>query len=331
MWIVHYPVGSLIGPCHSGGVVLEDRPGWRPPPEIVALIAQLLTGGEVTVIGPLVGGDLNDSVVVEIAGGERLVVRRPRAPGSPWLPTVGGQVAAHRLAQECGVPVAQIVATSQEGIVYRYVPGQPIGPGIALGADPSGSTIPPLLAEKAGATYGLLHARRGRGLGAIQPDGSASGWPEEGYFDVTVDRATRILQLGADSLGLNQVDLETASEILSNRRPAVRSRFIHGDASPANTIIDPGHNRIAALVDFDAAAWADPAIDLAWWWYHSPDTAEAFAGSCAAVSETTEPETALLYRLRLLIGLAEVVAPVNRSQLVRIDRLLSQTVLALKT
>ena len=311
-------------------MVLEDEQGWRPPPEIGALIADLLSGEKVTVIGPIVGGDLNDSVLVKIAGGDRLVVRRPRAPGSPWLATVAGQVAAHRLACECGVPVAQIVASSQDGLVYRYIPGQTIGPGMTLGAVPSGSTTSRLLAEKAGATYGLLHARHGRRLGAIQPDGSAPGWAAEGYSEVAIDTATRILRLGAHDLGLRQADLETAAEILSDRRPIVRSRFIHGDASPANTLIDSRRNRIAALIDFDAAAWADPAIDLAWWWYHSPDTAEAFADACAAMSEPTELETGLLYRLRLLIGLVEVVAPTSRPQLARIDRLLSQTVVALK-
>jgi aminoglycoside phosphotransferase (APT) family kinase protein len=191
-----------------------------------------------------VGGDLNDSVLVKIAGGDRLMVRRPRAPGSPWLATVAGQLAAHRLACECGVPVAQIVASSQDGLVYRYIPGQTIGPGMTLGAVPSGSTTSRLLAEKAGATYGLLHARHGRRLGPIQPDGSAPGWAAEGYSEVAIDTATRILRLGAYDLGLRQADLETAAEMLSDRRPIVRSRFIHGDASPGDERTDRTRNRV---------------------------------------------------------------------------------------
>lgn len=137
--------------------------------------------------------------------------------------------------------------------------------------DHSGSETPEI-AWAAGLVYGRLHALKSSGLGPVQPDGSHAGWMPGAYYRVVA--AEQLLERGPP--GIAPVDIELAAEIIVGRAPEPRSRLVHGDASPANTLVAGG--RVVALIDFDAAAWADPAIDLAWWWYHSPHTAEAFAG-----------------------------------------------------
>lgn len=278
---------------------------------------------EIESAAPLTGGDLNESVVITTRDDDVLVARRPLRGESPWGPTVAGQVSAHRLARSCGVPVPEVVASEPGGMIYRYVPGRAISPGMALhaleGEDHSAAETPEI-ARAAGRMYGLLHNRQGTGLGPVQPDGSDPGWSADAYYRVVA--AAQLLERRPP--GVDPQDVEAAAEIIVARAPEPRSRLVHGDASPANTLVSGG--RVVALIDFDAAAWADPAIDLAWWWYHSPHTTDEFARACADVSEPTEDETAWIYRFRLLLGLAEAIAEIDAAQVVRIGRMLAQGV-----
>jgi hypothetical protein len=224
--------------------------------------------------------------------------------------------------------VPEIVGYDADGLIYRYVPGRSISPGVTLNRDGDRSADgveTPTLARRAGLTYGLLHLQRGRGLGAMQSDGGDPDWPPEAFFRVVPEQAARLLAQRSSETGISAADVETAAAILTRERWLSRSRLVHGDASPANTLIDQ-NNEIVAVIDFDVAAWADPAIDLAWWWYNSPETAEWFAPGCAEVSEPTDRQTVLLYRLRLLIGLADAVASTDAQQATRIGGLLAQTV-----
>jgi aminoglycoside phosphotransferase (APT) family kinase protein len=232
-------------------------------------------------IEPLVGGDLNESVIVSVGSGERFVARRPLSPGSPWAPDIAGQVAAYRLAAEAGAPVPEIVgwdSTALLSVCSRSADRA----RAALWRDISdlgAETIDPQTAYRAGLAYRRLHARRGWGLGAMQPDGSHPGWARNNYFGPAQDAAAALLE----QLGITPDNVRTAAAVLGSREWPLRSRLVHGDASPANTLIDD--RAVVALIDFDAAAWADPAIDLAWWWYHSPSSADAFAAGCAKVAK----------------------------------------------
>lgn len=286
-----------------------------------AFIHRHVLPDDIASVAPLLGGDLNESALITLRSGEILVARRPLREESPWGPTVRGQVAAQRLASSCGVPVPEIVATDAEGMIYRYVPGAVISPGMALhalwGPDHSAAETPEI-ARVAGRSYGLLHAHQGRGLGPVQPDGSDPGWTADAYSRVVA--AAQLLE--RRPAGIAPDDIELAAEVISTRAPEPRSRFVHGDASPANTIV--GDGRVVALIDFDAAAWADPAIDLAWWWYHSPHTADDFDRGCAEVSEPTDEETRWVYRFRLLLSLAEAIVDIDVRQVHRIGRMLAQ-------
>ena len=292
-------------------------------PALDGLIARHLRAERIVSVTPLLGGDLNESAVVTLDSGELFVARRPLREDSPWAPTVEGQVAAHRLAVSCGVPVPEVVASDPGGMIYRYVPGEVVSPGMQLhaldGPDHSGSETPEI-ARAAGLVYGRLHGVRGSGLGPVQPDGSHAEWMPSAYYRVVA--AEQLLERKPP--GIAPADIELAAEIIVSRAPEPRSRLVHGDASPANTLVVGG--RVVALIDFDAAAWADPAIDLAWWWYHSPHTAEEFAGGCAEVSEATDEETQWVYRFRLILGLAEAIADVDPAQVRRLGHMLADGV-----
>src|SRR5437899_76665 len=97
------------------------------------LIARHLRVDEIVSIAPLPGGDLNESVTVTLANGDGVVARGPLPEPSPWAPSIEGKAAAHRIATSGGVTVPEIVASEAGGMIYRYVPGQVISPGRALG------------------------------------------------------------------------------------------------------------------------------------------------------------------------------------------------------
>ena len=287
------------------------------------LIGRHIRREEIATVAPLIGGDLNESVVVTLRDGRRLVARRPLREDSPWAPTVAGQVAAHQLARSCGAPVPEIVASEPGGMIYRYVHGEVVGPGITLGGltgPDHTSAEAPEIAAAAGRVYGLLHARRGEGLGPVQPDGSAPGGSPDAFYRIAA--AEQLLERRPPGIAID--DIERAAEIVVSRAPAPRPRLVHGDASPANTLVADG--RVVALIDFDAAAWADPAIDLAWWWFNSPNTGDHFAKGCAEVSEPTDEETIWVYRFRLLFSLAEAVLDIDPAQLPRAGEMLAQGV-----
>ena len=291
-----------------------------------ALIGRHLQPNEIESVTPLLGGDLNECVLVTLVDGDLLVARRRLRAESLWGPTIEGQVTALRLAGACGVDVPEVVASDDTGMIYRYVPGEVIGPGVRLGSvdgrngpDRDGPETPEVAAA-AGRIYGRLHALHGEGLGPVQPDGSAAGWSADAYYRVAA--AEQLLARTPPPIAAKVV--ERAAEIMVSRAPIPRSRFVHGDASPANTLV--GADGVMALIDFEAAAWADPAIDLAWWWYDSPHTADDFARGCAEISEPTDQETIWVYRFRLLLSLAEAIADIDPAQLSRIGRMLAQGV-----
>jgi hypothetical protein len=63
-----------------------------------------------------------------------------------------------------------------------------------------------------------------------------------------------------------------------------------------------------AIIDFDDAWFGDPAGDMAWWWWNDPRTGDDFVAGCAEVNESPDARTVWVYRLRLLLGLADTFA-----------------------
>jgi aminoglycoside phosphotransferase (APT) family kinase protein len=304
-----------------------------PPPddarlvsqELDALIARHLPVLKIRERTALVGGDLNESVIVELVNEDRFVARHPRRPASPWAPNVAGQVAAHQLASEQGVPVPEIIGFDEVGLVYRYVSGRSISSGVALHRPPvQPASETPDLAYNAGLIYGRLHQRVGRGLGPMQADRSDPAWPPASYFQALPQQAERLLARDLTDGALAAADIEATLALLTQHPIASRSRLVHGDASPANTLVND-HDEVVAIIDFDAAAWADPAIDLAGWWYHSPDTAAAFQAGCEAVSEPTDDRTLRVFRLRHLLGLADAIIDLDPAQTARVGHFLGKT------
>lgn len=270
------------------------------------------------------GGDLNESVLINLNNGRLLVARYQLSP-SPWLPTVGGQVTAMNLAAQQGIIVPKVVAFDDEGMIYEYIHGRPLGAGKPITKlQPSKHSESPQQAYEAGKQYGLLHKLHGSGIGVIQADGSSAGWPPGSYFEVGAKKAQAVSQQDLSQLGISQTVMKKAAQLLATKLPEPRSRLIHGDASPANTILIDKSN--LAVIDFDAVAWGDPAIDLAWWWYNSPGTAEEFGRGCAEVSEPTVERTLWLYRVRQLVGLADSEAGQDAELAPYIGGLLEQAV-----
>lgn len=177
------------------------------------------------------------------------------------------------------------------------------------------------LAHRAGHVYGQLHARRGTGCGPVQADGRDPGWPTDVFTSEVAREAEEVLSRAPRlPQGLSRQDVATGAEIVEELVLPLRSRLVHGDASLSNILVRDGD--IAAVIDFEVAWYADAAIDLAWWWWNSPATADDLQRGCDETSEGTDDRRLWVHRLRLLIGLANTFAHVNPDRGVRIGRLL---------
>ena len=179
--------------------------------------------------GPLTGGEVNESVRVASASGAEYVIRRAPEGLPDWHPSVEGQVAAMDMARRAGIPVPEVTYAEGRVLAYRYVDGEAIRP----------ERCSPTLAREVGRLHGLLHERRGDGLGPVQGDGHSPKWSDDVVFRDMGGWAERLLAL-ADPAPLRKPDIEAAAELLLSHQPTPRSRLVHGDASPGNTIVAGG-------------------------------------------------------------------------------------------
>lgn len=253
-------------------------------------------------------GEVNETFRVILASGQDLVIRRCPEHVADWHATVRGQVAAMDLAREVGVPVPEVVYAEGRVLAYRFV----------RGASLAGGATSPELAREAGTVHGRLYNVRGDGLGPVQPDGRSPGWTAEVVFGGVAAWADRLR--AASGLGpISRTDVDAAVGLLETR-PPVEARLLHGDASPGNTIVDA--NAVAALIDFDDACFGDPAGDAAWWWWNDPATSDHFDLGSAETYRPQEAATLWLYRLRLLLGLADTFASSHPLRARKISELL---------
>lgn len=255
--------------------------------------ADIVGTGRIVAAEPLAGGEVNETLLVRDGSGRRFVVRRAPEQVADWHPTIDGQVAAIDLARRAGVPVPEVVAASGRVLAYRYVEGRRL----------DGATVRPDEARATGRMHGLLHAVTGDGVGPVQADGRSARWPPDVAF---ADVAAWVEDLGRGGHPIPVDDLEAAADLVSRHAGPAPSCLLHGDAGPANTIV--AGRRVAALIDFDDAWFGDPAGDLAWWWWHSPNTADQFAAGGAETAEAVDRPAVHVHRLRLLLGLATAFA-----------------------
>jgi len=274
-------------------------------------VARRLTGREITNVSALAGGEINAVYRVRTTVDD-LVVRWVRGTRASWHPDLAGEVAAMRLASDAGVPCPRVVFHDDTHLVAEYVAGNAMTePQAADG-----------LARVAGRLYGRLHAQQGHGCGPVQADGSDPGWSPDVLTRDVPREAGEVLARARDlPPGLDPHDVATAAELVGHLALPSRSRLVHGDASRTNTLVRDGS--IVAILDFEVAWFADPAIDFAWWWWSSPATAADFHRGCEEASEATDERQLWVHRLRLLIGLAHSFAFVNPQRGTRIGRLLT--------
>lgn len=291
---------------------------WRECPGYCPLVAEIewlqsLAGrafaGEVRSALPLVGGEVNETYLVTSTTGERVVCRRAPESVADWHPTVEGQLAAIRLAREAGLPVPEVVFSSGRVLAYRYVDGAP----------PRPSDVTPTLARKVGRLHGLLHRQVGDGVGPVQADGTSAKWPVDVAFREVPRWVERLFAQPA--LSGRRSEIEAAAALATAYEPMAQSRLLHGDASPTNTILEG--TGIAAIIDFDDAWFGDPAGGMAWWWWNHPSTGDDFVAGCADVNESPDLRTVWVYRLRLLLGLADTFAATNPTRAAKIFSLLA--------
>jgi prepilin-type processing-associated H-X9-DG protein len=274
-------------------------------PDVVVASARVLTGGE-------------EHVVVRVipTTGGALIVRWPATEVADWRTNTPGEAAAISLAAGAGVPVASVEAVDDEAMIYRYVVGTP----------GSEAAMTPAVAYDVGLAFGRLHRITGEGEGPVQPDGTGPGWPWHTYFNDVSAVAGRLAMHKASELnGVDPGIVGRAADLVLKNLPSPRSHFVHGDAAPGNVLFADG--RIAAVIDFHNAWFGDPAIDLAWWWWSCPATAEAFEqGSATASRIASDGLRVWAYRVAFLVGMAGAFATTHPTRARRISDLLDHAV-----
>ena len=279
--------------------------------EAAVEIAKSVVRGDVIAVAPLAGGEQN-AVVRVTTTTDDVVVRWLRAPRPTWHPDLGGECAAMQMAAAAGVSVPRILRADERTLVYQYVAGRPM----------SSVDAPGVASLGAGRQYGLLHNISRPGFGPVQADGSDPGWSWDVFSrDVTLEAENLLAKADQVRGRLDLGDVSAGAELVMAAAPELRPRLVHGDASPANTLVDDD-GCIAAVIDFEGAWFADPAVDLAWWWWNTPEGADDFQRGCEEVSEPSAPPVVWLHRVRLLVGLAEAFGIKSRERSDRIGDLL---------
>ncbi|MGW3349734.1 phosphotransferase family protein [Nonomuraea rubra] len=189
--------------------------------------------------------------------GEELVLRIPR--DERFLPDLVKEAAVIPVAVRAGVRTAEVVAFdgagSEVGVPYMVLT-RTRGVDLArLG--PRAPGMAPLL-RQVGRELGRLHR--------LSPDAASPGLAAVPVDDGRVDPGALTGRL----VGEGWIDAEAGrwlggwferlSAHLPESPPLV---LIHGDVAPQNLLVRPDTARLAGIVDWGDAAWADPAADFA--------------------------------------------------------------------
>jgi aminoglycoside phosphotransferase (APT) family kinase protein len=261
-----------------------------------------LPRGSIVAASPLGWGFRNETWRVDLADGRQIVVTRFADPANALALVDRATKLGPRL-RAVGIPVPR---TADPGwisptahLAVEYVDGIP---GAVALDGPRGAEV-----------VGSLMGDAWRRLASVDtarlpiPVGWAS---EEGLLRATRDR---LLQMGLDRVGAAQrshvdQDLAIAATLLRARPTS----FVHGDFAPVNVVLRG--DRVAALVDLEFAARADPLFDAAWFRlivdYHHPAVgAMAWDGFVSASGiDEADARTRDLLRVLPLVGLLERLA-----------------------
>jgi aminoglycoside phosphotransferase (APT) family kinase protein len=207
----------------------------------------------------LAGGNSNVTVMLEDAGGQRMVLRRP--PAGTALDTAHDVLREARILgalATAGAPVPAVIASCDDRavidapfFVMQYVDGIHChGADDAKAADPA---VRWAAGESLARTLAALH---GLDVDAI---GLGDLGRREDYVARQLRRWRR--QVDADRQRPTR-DIDAARAILAERVPPQRgSAVVHGDVRLDNCILDR-HGGVLALVDWEICALGDPLADL---------------------------------------------------------------------
>jgi aminoglycoside phosphotransferase (APT) family kinase protein len=231
---------------------------------------------EVLDLAPLSGGAIQENRALRLAvtGGPQTgshdLVLRLDAPST--LPVSHGRAeefALLRAARAAGLTVPEPLALCADpAVIGRPFVVMARAPG---SADPRALTAAapmPELAAALGAELAWLHR--------IRPPRADLAFLDPPPQDSCLARIAELHAL-LDRLGAARPALEWGLAVLSRRAPRPASPALcHRDFRTGNIMVDQG--RISAVLDWEFAAWSDPAEDLGWltapcWRFRRPDLA----------------------------------------------------------
>lgn len=298
--------GWGVGPLYAGVrpeeaaelITTAAAPGAeeaRTPCDVASLTEALSdrfgAPARIQALSPLSGGAVHahwalDAQVAGEAGPRRLVLRAPQ--GAPLVishaPSVEHQVIEAAVA--AGVPAPRSLgplrgeeAGDRPFLVLERLEGR-TDPAVLLALDEAAGDR---LAETLGRALARLHA-----VGPTTHPIPALGAPPEDPAAARLGELRRDL----DAMGAVQPALDWGLAWLAQRLddlPRGPVRLAHRDFRTANFLID-GQGRLKAVLDWEFAAWSDPAEDLGWltavcWRFHRRNRACGGFGSLSALLE----------------------------------------------
>jgi aminoglycoside phosphotransferase (APT) family kinase protein len=246
----------------------QERTGER----VTALLGRAgIPAGRIVRHAPLTGGTYNGLYVVELTGGERLVLKVPPSPDLPRLryeaELLYGEALFYRHAAEAEVPAPALLAAecaeaADPYLLMSHRPGVPwygvAGTMACLERDRLRCELGSLMAR--------LHAVRGPAFGyPAQSTGPLTDRWAAAFGAMTgalLDDAVRYdawLPLPVDSI---REQLAAAAPVLAE---VTVPALVHFDLWPGNILLDgpAGERRISALIDGERMMWGDPLADFA--------------------------------------------------------------------
>jgi aminoglycoside phosphotransferase (APT) family kinase protein len=208
----------------------------------------------VTRVTQAVWGFTNQTDIVTLAGGDRVVVQRYRRR----------QDAEHRLrvmralwstAAEAGIAIPRIREFDLEAdpawVIFDALPGVPVPEAGDAGLEG------PRFSEIARSMGELLVIFRRLPTAGLELDDL---WADPGRLAATAARWARETSQLAATEQFALADLLDRLPTLFARRPVV---LAHGDFTPMNVLTDG--TSLTGLLDFESVRLADPLFDVAWW------------------------------------------------------------------
>ncbi len=174
---------------------------------------------------------------------------------------------AHELAASVGVPVPEVVAVGDGFLISRAVGGILLSDAVDRPA-----------IEEAGRYLRAIHEIARIGF----------GWPEgseiEGSHGTWADHVAAELEWSIEVLRY-VVDVDVVRRTFERRHEEIDAvavgRFLHGDLSAANILVDPSIGVITSVIDWADAMVGDPVWDIAIFTSWMPDVTDALLAGYA--------------------------------------------------